>query len=78
MMTRDTEQMIQGLARAVRQVCDGLRVHTFERRHAEDVSVMLIVWHIGGVMGLAALAASAGRLLLNWRSITAASENAVQ
>ena len=40
--------------------------------HPEDVSVMLIVWHIGGVMGLAALAASAGRLLLNWRSITAA------
>jgi hypothetical protein len=46
--------------------------------HPEDVSAMLIVWHIGGVMGLSALAASAGRLLLNWRSITAASENAVR
>ena len=41
--------------------------------HPEDVSVMLIVWHVGGVMGLSVLAASAGQLLLNWRSITAAS-----
>ena len=46
--------------------------------HPEDVSVMLIVWHIGGVMGLSAFAAGAGRLLLNWVSITAVSENAVQ
>jgi hypothetical protein len=46
--------------------------------HPEDVSVMLIVWHIGGVMGLSAIAASAGRLLLNWRSITAASQNTLQ
>ncbi len=46
--------------------------------HPEDVSVMLIVWHIGGVMALSALAASAGRLLLNWASITAASQNAAQ
>jgi hypothetical protein len=46
--------------------------------HPEDVSVMLIVSHIGGVMALSALAAGAGRLFLNWRSITAASKNAVQ
>lgn len=46
--------------------------------HPEDVSVMLIVWHIGGVIALSALAASAGRLLLNWASITAASQNAAQ
>jgi hypothetical protein len=45
--------------------------------HPEDVSVMLIVWHMGGVMGLSALAAGVGQLLLNWRSLTASSQNAV-
>jgi hypothetical protein len=37
--------------------------------HPEDVSVMLLVWHVGGVMALSALAGSAGRYFLNWRSI---------
>jgi hypothetical protein len=43
--------------------------------HPEDVTVMLLVWHMGGVMALSALAASAGRYLLNWRSIISPSEN---
>ena len=37
--------------------------------HPEDVSVMLLVWHAGGVIALSAFAGSAGRHLLNWRSI---------
>ena len=43
--------------------------------HPEDVSVMLMVWHVGGVMLLCAFAGSAGRHFLNWRSIIGASEN---
>jgi len=43
--------------------------------HPEDVSVMLVVWHVGGVMILCALAASAGGYLFNWRVIVAASQN---
>jgi hypothetical protein len=35
--------------------------------HPEDVTVMLLVWHVGGVMGLSILAGSAGRYLLNWQ-----------
>ena len=35
----------------------------------EDVTVMLLVWHTGGVIALSALAGSAGRYFLNWRSI---------
>jgi hypothetical protein len=37
--------------------------------HAEDVSLMLIVWHIGGIFLLTALTSIAGRRLLNWRSV---------
>ena len=37
--------------------------------HPEDVSVMLLVWHIGSVMALSAIAGGAGRYLFNWRSI---------
>src|SRR5437870_2516845 len=37
--------------------------------HPEDVTVMLLVWHVGGVMALSALAGSMGRYFLNWRSI---------
>ena len=37
--------------------------------HPEDVTVPLLVWHIGGVFVLSAVAAAAGRSLLNWRSI---------
>jgi hypothetical protein len=46
--------------------------------HPEDVSVMLLVWHIGGVMALSAVAASAGRHFFNWSVITGTSENAVE
>ena len=44
--------------------------------HPEDVTVMLLVWHVGGVFVLAALASIAGRSLLNWRSLTGASQSA--
>lgn len=37
--------------------------------HPEDVTVMLLVWHVGGVMALSALAGSTGHYFLNWRSI---------
>lgn len=40
--------------------------------HPEDVSVMLLVWHLGGVFALSALAGSMGRHLLNWHSLTGA------
>jgi hypothetical protein len=43
--------------------------------HPEDVTVMLLVWHMGGVIVLSAVAAGAGRYLLNWRSIISSSEN---
>jgi hypothetical protein len=43
--------------------------------HPEDVSIMLVVWHVGGVMLLCALAASVGRYFLNWHRIIAASQN---
>ncbi|MBI2150044.1 MAG: DUF1109 family protein [Acidobacteria bacterium] len=36
----------------------------------EDVTVMLVVWHVGGVFALSALAGGLGRLLLNWRWMT--------
>jgi len=37
--------------------------------HAEDVSLMLIVWHIGGIFLLTAATSAFGRFLLNWRSV---------
>jgi len=46
--------------------------------HPEDVTLMLLFWHVGGVFVLSALAASAGRYVLNWPSITRASENTAQ
>ena len=45
---------------------------------AQDITIMLLVWHIGGVFALSALAAVAGRYLMNWRSITSASQSAAQ
>jgi len=36
--------------------------------HAEDVSLMLIVWHIGGIFLLTATTSAFGRFLLNWRA----------
>jgi hypothetical protein len=38
--------------------------------HAEDVSLMLVVWHVGGMLLLTLLTAGAGNRLLNWGSIT--------
>jgi hypothetical protein len=37
--------------------------------HAEDVSLMLIVWHVGGIFILAAVTSAFGRSLLSWRAI---------
>jgi hypothetical protein len=37
--------------------------------HAEDVSLMLIVWHIGGIFLLTAATSAFGRSLLNWKAI---------
>jgi hypothetical protein len=42
---------------------------------SQDASVMVLVWQLGSVFVLSALAGSAGRHLLNWNSITGASEN---
>ncbi len=41
---------------------------------SQDASVMVLVWQVGSVFLLSALAASAGHHLLNWSSITGASE----
>lgn len=43
--------------------------------HPEDASVTVLVWQVGSVLALSALAGAVGRYLLNWRSITGASEN---
>jgi hypothetical protein len=37
--------------------------------HPEDVSVMLLVWHVGAVMLLAAAASRLGPTLFNWKSL---------
>lgn len=39
--------------------------------HPEDVTLMLLFWHVGGVFFLSALAASVGHYLLNWRAAVA-------
>ena len=56
----------------------GLANFSLRLFHPEDVTIMLLVWHIGGVFALSALAAVAGRYLMNWRSITSASQSAAQ
>jgi hypothetical protein len=38
--------------------------------HAQDASIMVLVWQMGTVFVLTALAGWAGRFLLNWRSLT--------
>jgi hypothetical protein len=53
----------------------GLANFSLRLFHPEDVTVMLLFWHVGGVLVLSALAASAGRYILNWHSITGASKN---
>jgi hypothetical protein len=55
----------------------GLANFSFRLFHPEDVTVMLLVWHVGGVFVLSAVAASSGRYLLNWRSITASENTAL-
>ena len=37
--------------------------------HSEDVSVMLLVWHVGSVIVLSALAGSIGHYFLKWPSV---------
>ncbi len=37
--------------------------------HPQDASLMVLVWQFGTVVVLSAIAASAGRYLLNWRSL---------
>jgi len=44
---------------------------------SQDASVMVLVWQVGSVVVLSALAASMGRYILNWQSITGPPENAV-
>jgi hypothetical protein len=39
--------------------------------HTQDASVTVLVWQLGSVFFLSALAGWVGHLLLNWRSITA-------
>ncbi|MCI0350727.1 MAG: DUF1109 domain-containing protein, partial [Acidobacteriales bacterium] len=39
--------------------------------HTQDASVMVLVWQLGSVFILSALAGWVGHLLLSWRSITA-------
>lgn len=46
--------------------------------HREDVTLMLVVWHVGGVFLLSAVAAAAGRSLLNWRLLVGVSQNRVR
>src|SRR5215510_13403810 len=42
---------------------------------SQDASVMVLVWQVGSVFVLSALAGGAGRHLLSWDSITGGSEN---
>lgn len=37
--------------------------------HAQDASIMILVWQVGSVLALAALAGCAGRRLFNWRGL---------
>jgi hypothetical protein len=44
----------------------GLRIF-----HIGDVSVMVLVWHFGGLALISVLAGQIGRRVLNWRFVTA-------
>jgi hypothetical protein len=44
--------------------------------YPEDVNVMLLVWHLGAVLAVSALACAAGHYLLNWQSVIGASVGA--
>jgi len=45
--------------------------------HPQDASLMVLVWQVGTVFILAAMAAWAGRYLLNWRSIVSVARRSV-
>ena len=45
--------------------------------HSQDVSLMVLVWQVGAVCVLAAMAALAGRYVLNWRSIISTKDRSV-
>ena len=45
--------------------------------HSQDASVMVLVWQVGAVCVLAAMAALAGRYLLSWSSIIATTGRSV-
>jgi hypothetical protein len=64
-LTPHTTAALGGLAAA------GLGDFGLRLFHAQDVSIMVLVWHVGAVVALAALAGWMGRHLLNWRSLLA-------
>ncbi|HYR84357.1 MAG TPA: DUF1109 domain-containing protein [Terriglobia bacterium] len=43
--------------------------------YPENADLGLLVWHVGGIFVLSALAALAGRTILNWQSITGVFQN---
>jgi hypothetical protein len=45
--------------------------------HSQDASLMVLVWQVGTVLVLAAMAAWAGQYLLNWRSIIGTNRRSV-
>ncbi len=46
--------------------------------HTQDASLMVLVWQVGTVFALTALAALVGRQLLNWRSIVGTTRSHIQ
>ncbi len=45
--------------------------------HSQDASLMVLVWQVGTVFILTAMAAWAGHYLLNWRSIIGSDRGSV-
>jgi hypothetical protein len=43
--------------------------------HPQDASLMVLAWQFGSVFALSVIAASAGRYLLNWRSLVGTTES---
>jgi hypothetical protein len=56
----------------------GLANFSLRLFHPEDVTLMLLFWHIGGIFLLSAVAASAGHYLLNWSSTVHGSRNSAR
>jgi hypothetical protein len=52
-----------------RLVAAGLGNPGFRLFHAQEASLMVLVWHLGAVFVPTGLAAQAGRYLLDWRTI---------